>query len=53
MRNWLVQFLVDVGLVRPRDEVEGASRAEAGGTARPDITSSPADTDKPSDRRLP
>ncbi len=25
MKNWLVQFLVDVGLVRPREEVEGSA----------------------------
>lgn len=28
MKNWLVQLLVDVGLVRPRDEVEGATASD-------------------------
>lgn len=35
MRNWLVQLLVDVGVVRPRDEVEGATAAEPRPVAAP------------------
>lgn len=29
MRNWFVQLLVDVGLVRPRDAVDGTGAAES------------------------
>ncbi len=28
MRKWFVQLLVDIGLVRPRDAVEGAGTAD-------------------------
>lgn len=52
MRNWLVQLLVDVGLVRPRDEVEGSTAVEPNKTA-PQPAATPEKPDEPLDRRMP
>lgn len=53
MRNWLVQLLVDVGLVRPRDEVEGATAVEPHKTAPQQPAATPEKPDGPLDRRVP
>lgn len=53
MRNWLVQLLVDVGLVRPRDEVEGTAAAEPHKTAPQQPAGTPAKPTGPLDRRTP
>lgn len=53
MRNWLVQLLVDVGLVRPRDEVEGATAAEPRTAAAPQPAAPLEKPNQPSDRRMP
>lgn len=52
MRNWLVQLLVDVGLVRPRDEVEGSTAVEHK-TAPQQPAATPEKPDEPLDRRMP
>ncbi|MDQ0302665.1 hypothetical protein J2S75_001693 [Ancylobacter polymorphus] len=53
MRNWLVQLLVDVGLVRPRDEVEGATAAEPRPAAAPQSAAPLEKPNQHSDRRMP
>jgi hypothetical protein len=53
MRNWLVQLLVDVGLVRPRDEVEGSTAVQPRQAAAPQSAAPLEKPNHPSDRRMP